>query len=409
MVGDKILIIESSDLIKNYLKEKLGNIGFEIIFARDALDGLVKMKNNIPDLVIMDYFLTQNIKTNFFEEKRLYKTIADIPMIMLANKVDKQVILSSAKYRIVKFFMKPLKIDILLKSISEILQTDLDIDQTPCMIDIHLNEDMLFIEVASGLNRDKIESIKYKISEIKNLYRIDVPKVLLMMVDLKFQDLDKEKVYLLIDNIVKYANPHLYAIKILTKSDEVKEILSKHSKYSLIEVTDDINTALDKLGEIRIEDLISKSVKRGKDEEIFWANAEVSFDEEEYKDVVKKSKIAIVDDDELILELVKTIISDMGSEIFTYKDGSELIENLTGNKEPDLIFLDLMMPKMNGFDVLEYLKKNKIDIPVIIFSALTQKETVRKVLMYGVKSYIAKPVSPDLILRKTKEVLKSSF
>jgi len=51
--------------------------------------------------------------------------------------------------------------------ISEILKKDLNIDRTPCQIDIHLNEDILFIEVTSGFNKDKIDTIKYKIKEIK--------------------------------------------------------------------------------------------------------------------------------------------------------------------------------------------------------------------------------------------------
>ena len=81
---------------------------------------------------------------------------------------------------------------------------------------------------------------------------------------------------------------------------------------------------------------------------------------------------------------------------------------MTDNK-PDLLFLDLMMPNMNGFEVLDYLKKNNKTIPIIIFSSLSQRETVKKALYYGVKSYIVKPVTMDVILKKVNEILCSDF
>jgi len=408
MEADKILVIEGSDIIKKYLKERLERFGFEIIFARDAFDGLVKMKNNIPDLVIIDYFLTQNIKTNFLEEKRQYKTIADIPMIMLGKKFDKDLILSSTKYKIAKFFTKPIKIDLLLKSISEIIRKDMDFDQTPCMIDAHLNDDILFIEVASGLNKDKIESLKYKISEIKNLYKIDFPKILLILVDLNLPESDFPKLVLLLDYIMTYGNNHVTAIKILTSNVEVSFILRDHPKYKSINVTNDINVAIDELSDIKIDDLINKSLKRtATEDEIIWTNNEASFDiPEDYS--TKKFVISVVDDDILILEFIKTVLSETGNHILTYKNGKELVDDFEKNP-PDLIFLDLMMPKMNGFEVLEFAKKGSWEIPIIIFSALTQKETVKKAMIYGVKSYIAKPVNPETIIKKAKEILKSDF
>jgi DNA-binding response OmpR family regulator len=410
MEKDKILIIEKSDMIKTFLREKLNYLGFDTLFARDAFDGLVKMKNNIPDLVIMEYTLTENLKTNFFEEKRNYKTIADIPIFMLANKLDKDIILATAKYKVTKYFTKPIKIDTLLKSISETLQKDLNIDQTPCIIDVHLNDDILFIEIASGLNSDRIDSLKYKINEIKNIFRIDMPKILLIMVDISLGVNDAEKLYLLLDSLVKYANPHLSAIKILTSSIDVKSFLAAHSKYCTVEVTSDINNAIDKLSDIKIDDILNRGFKKTKDDELLWTTSDATFKEDAAEKPVStsKAKIAIVDDDELILELVKTILLDTGNEIFVYKNGREFVDDIQKNT-PDLIFLDIMMPIMNGFEVLEYMKKSLLDIPVVIFSTITHKETVRKALMYGIKSYIAKPVNPDLILKKANEILQSNF
>ncbi|MDC7125065.1 MAG: response regulator, partial [Spirochaetales bacterium] len=75
----------------------------------------------------------------------------------------------------------------------------------------------------------------------------------------------------------------------------------------------------------------------------------------------------------------------------------------------DLTFLDLMMPKMNGFQVLQFLRQRRINIPTIIFSALTRKETVAQALDFGVKSYIIKPLKPESLRAKAFEILVSDF
>jgi len=67
------------------------------------------------------------------------------------------------------------------------------------------------------------------------------------------------------------------------------------------------------------------------------------------------------------------------------------------------------MPVMSGFDLLEYIKRKNYTFPVIILSALSQKETVKKALSYNIKSYIIKPVEPDFILKKAYEALNMDF
>jgi DNA-binding response OmpR family regulator len=414
MGKDKILIIEKSDLIKNFLVEKLTEFGFDTIYSREAFDGLIKMKNNLPDLVILDYQLTLNTKINFFNEKRNYKTISEIPVIMLATKIDKNELFNLVKNKVAKIFTKPIKIDLLLNEISAVLNKNIEIDKTPAMIDIHLNDDILFVEVSQGFNKDKIDSIKYKIKEIKDIYKLDYPKVLIIIFNVEMDEKSAQKFFMLLDNIVQYANPHLNAIKILTSTAGIKKIVLSEPKYSLLEVTDDINKAIEKLSDVKIDELIHRD-KNFNEEEISWSNEEYYYEnnDEDAVDIGnenfdKKYKISIVDDDELIRDLISGIFIDTGVRTFVYIDGLDFVNDLEQNI-PDLIFLDLMMPNMNGFEVLDYMKRNNMNIPVIVFSALSKSETVRKVLAYGIKSYIVKPISPDIIFKKASEILKSSF
>jgi CheY-like chemotaxis protein len=94
--------------------------------------------------------------------------------------------------------------------------------------------------------------------------------------------------------------------------------------------------------------------------------------------------------------------------VSAFSDGREFIDNLRA-KDWDLIFLDILMPGMGGFDVLARLKTQELEIPVIILSAVTKREAVLRAVEAGVKSYLIKPLKPDQILKKTLEILKANF
>lgn len=102
-------------------------------------------------------------------------------------------------------------------------------------------------------------------------------------------------------------------------------------------------------------------------------------------------KILIIEDEELLLNLLKSKLSELGYEIFTATDG---LQGLEATKEvaPDLILLDIIMPKMGGFELLE--KKQEDDsiknIPVIIISNSGQPVELERAKQLGVKDWLVK-------------------
>nr|HPO49455.1 response regulator [Spirochaetota bacterium] len=123
----------------------------------------------------------------------------------------------------------------------------------------------------------------------------------------------------------------------------------------------------------------------------------------------KKYIVSIVDDDFHILEFMATVLSAQESyEVHTYENGKIFIEDIEKNP-PDLVFLDLMMPEMNGFQVLKYITDKKLDIPVVVVTALIQKDTIMRAQKFGIKSYISKPLRVDAIVKKSEELLKANF
>ena len=74
-----------------------------------------------------------------------------------------------------------------------------------------------------------------------------------------------------------------------------------------------------------------------------------------------------------------------------------------------LVFLDLMMPEMDGFQVLQNIKQIEKRPPIIVLSALSKRETVMQALQLGVSSYMIKPLKPQTIRMKASEILQMNF
>jgi DNA-binding response OmpR family regulator len=126
------------------------------------------------------------------------------------------------------------------------------------------------------------------------------------------------------------------------------------------------------------------------------------------KESVQNLRIAAVDDDFVIQELIKNTFQKIGALIKTYSDGSEYLEDL-GKEDFDLVFLDLIMPNVDGFAVLNELQNRGLRPTIIVLSAVTQRDTVVKAFQMGIKSYLVKPLKPDDIFKKSMEILKPNF
>lgn len=105
----------------------------------------------------------------------------------------------------------------------------------------------------------------------------------------------------------------------------------------------------------------------------------------------EKSMILIAEDDEVVLRALYLALHDEGFSIATANDG-EAAYTMTERIKPDLVLLDLLMPKKNGFEYLENLRANtKIkDTPVIVLSNLGDKESLQKAQSFGIIDYYIK-------------------
>ena len=114
----KILIIDESKLVRDYLSLKLQEYNFDVVQAVNGLDGSIKIRNEMPQLIVMDYFLSRKSSEEILREKMENRNVADIPVIMTVSKVDRSNLVQLAKYNVKKIFSKPIKMDSFIRAVS---------------------------------------------------------------------------------------------------------------------------------------------------------------------------------------------------------------------------------------------------------------------------------------------------
>lgn len=124
-------------------------------------------------------------------------------------------------------------------------------------------------------------------------------------------------------------------------------------------------------------------------------------------DAATPGNILLVDDEEKNLRLIGTILKSYGYRFATATSGPEALEKAAA-APPDLIYLDVMMPLMNGFEVCRRLKANPLTatIPVVMVTALTDRETKLDALNLGVIDFLSKPIDSTELMIKTKNLVK---
>ena len=114
-------------------------------------------------------------------------------------------------------------------------------------------------------------------------------------------------------------------------------------------------------------------------------------------------KVLIVDDEKGIREVIKEYSLNEGYSIIEAENGIETLELLEQNKDIDIIILDIMMPKMDGYTTLKEINK-KYDIPVIMLSARADEYDKLQSFDLGVDDYVTKPFSPKELMARIKAV-----
>ena len=118
----------------------------------------------------------------------------------------------------------------------------------------------------------------------------------------------------------------------------------------------------------------------------------------------RRQLILAVDDEEPILKLLRVNLALDGFEVVTASSGSSALE-LLQEHGPDLVILDIMMPDLDGFQVLE-LMRQRSNVPVIMLTARGERTTLRDALVLGADDYVTKPFSMQVLAARIRAKLR---
>lgn len=123
---------------------------------------------------------------------------------------------------------------------------------------------------------------------------------------------------------------------------------------------------------------------------------------------MSKIKVLVVDDEERLRKLVRDFLVKEDYEVLEAFDGQEALDVFYEHPDIALILLDVMMPRLNGFDTLKEIRKTS-QVPVIMLTAKSEEEDELNGFALGVDEYISKPFSPKVLVARVNAVLRRSL
>ena len=414
----KVLIIDSHQLFRDFLKNKLSLDQIEVTLSQQNRDGYTKMISTLPNLVIMDMGEDNKNEMDLLEKKASDINTVNIPVIIMGPVAERANIASLAKYGVIKYFAKPIQFDVFFDAIGKVLKIPLSMDLTPSVLDIHHNGNIIFIEFAQGLNQEKLSLLQYKLTDMIEHEGIESPKVIIMFTGLELSFVDGCNIEFLIENILACPKIHTKNVKILSTNKFIADLIEGHKAYAGIEVSDNLPRILNSLVDTSItssvSDLITDRIITSSavsDEEISSINN--NFFSDKSSDAIDSTNsgtvlhVAIIDSDTQSLLLTRTVFETVGSNCSQYIRGEDFLADYEPGKF-DLVILDIQLSDNRGLEILQTFQHQHDAPPVVIYSQSLQKDLVVKVLSAGARSYIIKPQKPNILLQKCLSLLRGN-
>ncbi len=410
-----VLVIDAPPMLREFLKEKFTEENVAVEIADSQRDALPKFLSILPELVIINIEHSVGDVLEFLEKKQADPNGKKIPIIMTGPLIEQYEVTDLVQYGVIKYFTRPIKFDIFFDSVGRVLHSAFAIDTTKCVLDLHLNHDIIFVEIAMGLNREKISLLKYKISEMIDNNKLTVPKIILMMSDLSLSYVDGLNLELLLNNITADRRVLRRNIKVLSFDKFVYDFIDGHPVYEGIQVVKELSSVLNSLIEggstSNVQELITdKILAAEKDADLGSVDLHFSADNGHSisgKDELAAGslKVAVIDTDLTVIKFLKQAAETIG-EVSIFLSGKEFISKVKPG-EFDIAITGMYMPEVTGLDILKFLIDNRIDLPVIVYSNVVQKEVIMQTLRLGASSYLVKPQPPEVIVQKALEVINA--
>ncbi|RZA03250.1 MAG: response regulator [Sphingobacteriaceae bacterium] len=381
-----VVIVEDDKNFADILQDYARDHGYKSVLVNDGAKAVEVIKQTIPDAVILDIMLPGKDGWGILKELKQIKEVAHIPVHLMSagDATDKKVKNEGA----ISFLKKPIDTAALDKLFGDIMvQSGVKFKQI-LLVEDHLAQSQALKEMmqANGITVDQAfdgESAFQMLQE--NEYQC-------VILDLNLPDISGLD---LLDKIKAIEQFESLPIIINTAMELDKTSVSRLMKYANAMVVktnkssdrliDEVNLFLNK-----ISGTSNHHSRSNPNKQVMTAG----------KDIIKGKKVLIVDDDMRNIFALSSALQSYDMVVEVAGDGEEALTKLEDISDIDIVLMDIMMPKMDGYEATRQIrKKNKwARLPVIALTAKAMMDDREKCIEAGANDYITKPVDMDRLI-----------
>jgi signal transduction histidine kinase/CheY-like chemotaxis protein/CHASE3 domain sensor protein len=383
-----VIIVEDDKNFAMILQDYARSHGFKPVILNDGTNAVGIIEEQLPDAVILDIKLPGKDGWQILKELKLSEKTAHIPVHLMsagdieANKIQREGAIS--------FLKKPVDTNALDKLFGDIVYQSGTSFKQILLAEDHKAQSQALKELLEnkGINVDQAFDGESTLAMLnQNSYQC-------LILDLSLPDISGLDLLDKIKQIDKFAS---LPVIINTAMELDKTSVSRLMKYANAMVVktnkssnrliDEVNLFLNKIGsESKKQPLIDLNIK----------NRTITSG----KDAIKGKKVLIVDDDMRNVFALSSALQTYDLVIETANDGEEAIAKLESIDDIDIVLMDIMMPKMDGYEATKYIrtKVKWARLPVIALTAKAMSNDREKCIAAGANDYITKPVDMDRLI-----------
>lgn len=408
-MAKKIVIVDDSDIDRMQIQQVLEKENFEKVELKGGQQCLEYLKTEVPDVLILDLMMPGMDGFQVLKEIRSYENTRDLPVIVVTAKDltdnDKEFLNGRAASVLTKgnSTIKMVKeiYRVLQQLESEVKNSKLNIDKRKKNVLIVEDNKLAILQVQKVLEKEGL-SIRHANNgkEALEIVKTNIPDGIIL--DLMMPEMDGFEV---LEKIRSSEQTRNIPVLILTAKSLTKKDLSKLSSNNIQQLI--------QKGDADIEELITKvNSMLGINKEIKKTAKVIREIRVEKSELLQdtsngKPKILIIEDNPDNRITARAILGNKYN-IIEAEDG-ELGVKMTFEEMPDLVLLDISLPKKDGFAVIQEIRENDLmkDLPVIALTAKAMKSDREKIIKAGCNEYVSKPIDDIELLEKVNRFLQN--
>lgn len=394
-----ILIINDNTDTQKLIGDYLASYDYDVIITSNTIDGLRLAKEKLPYAIILNPFIHEGNLWTFIPAMKSYASTRHIPVVLTIIVEEEKV---GWEPEIFDFIIEKINYNEFNELISK--------------VESHFEKNIRKI-VFIDTNQNEFETLKKSFGDAFDLAiisssadvneRIQNEKPHLIIVDIaSFMEQSLQMIYEFTKNKLLKNIPVILKLPKVLTSDQINKLNNKFKEIALIVKSHPLDVLKVLRDRLKIDDDVTNR-KNNLIEEIY-PNEQANYYQKNESSKDSKPTVLIVDDNNDALFTIGEFVKEMNCNTIFAHNGMECLLTLN-HVEPDLIFLDIMMPQMDGFETIKRIRNEKRfeNIPVIALTAyamLDNKEVIEK---NGFNDLVTKPINSQVLASKLKKYLKA--